>query len=247
MTGIAANPGATIPVASLPVAEVRWQGATRIIRSVAPPIDLFEDVADPADWPLIISAEQKTNPRLMETIGNLSLVPEARRVAGPGASYLMAPFTQVSTDRPSRFSAGEFGVLYAGDSFEVALFETMHHHGRFMERTSEPAGWTSQFREVLLDVNARLHDLRGGDPAHAAVLDPDDYSAGQALGAALRAAGSDGVVYPCVRYEGGECVGLLYPDGATNPRQGRHLDYHWDGTRVDLYRDAGTGQVYRIV
>ena len=127
MTGIAANPGATIPVASLPVAEVRWQGATRIIRSVAPPIDLFEDVADPADWPLIISAEQKTNPRLMETIGNLSLVPEARRVAGPGASYLMAPFTQVSTDRPSRFSAGEFGVLYAGDSFEVALFETALH------------------------------------------------------------------------------------------------------------------------
>jgi hypothetical protein len=29
--------------------------------------------------------------------------------------------------------------------------------------------------------------------------------------------------------------------------QGRHLDYHWNGRRVDLYRDAGSGQVYRIV
>ena len=111
-------------IATLPIAEVGWKGAIRIIRSVFPPIDLFEDIADPVDWPLIISAEQKTNPRLMETIGNLSLVPEARRVAGPGASYLMAPFTHVSIDRPSRFSAGTFGVLYAGRVFLVAQVVT---------------------------------------------------------------------------------------------------------------------------
>ena len=65
----------------------------------------------------------------METIGNLDLVPTARRVAGPGATYLMAPFTHVSANRPSRFSDGSFGVLYAGSSFEVALFETVHYHG----------------------------------------------------------------------------------------------------------------------
>ena len=71
---------------AIPVSEISWRGSGRIIRSIFPPIDLFEDIADPADWPLIISAEQKTNPRLMETIGNLDLVPETRRVAGPGAS-----------------------------------------------------------------------------------------------------------------------------------------------------------------
>jgi RES domain len=218
----------------------------RIIRSVFPPIDLFEDIADPADWPLLTSAEQKTNPRLMETIGNLDLVPEGRRVAGPGASYLMAPFTHVSPDRPSRFSNGAYGVLYAGDGFEVALFETIHHHQRFMARTREPAGWTSQFRELVLDVDASLHDLRG-NAEHAAALDPDDYTASQALGASLRAARSDGVVYPSVRYASGECVGLFYPDLAANPVQGRHLDYHWDGARVDLYRDAGAAKVFRIV
>ncbi|MBA4335283.1 MAG: hypothetical protein C0420_10350, partial [Methylobacterium sp.] len=59
----------------LPVAAVHWRGAVRIIRSLFPPIDLFEDIADPADWPLLLSAEQKTNPRLMETIGQLDLVP----------------------------------------------------------------------------------------------------------------------------------------------------------------------------
>ena len=236
-----------IDVATVLVAEVSWRNALRIIRSIHPPIDLFEDIADPADWPLLISAEQKTNPRLMESVGNLDLVPAERRKTGPGASCLMAPFTHVSADRPSRFSAGAFGVLYAGNSFEVALFETVHHHNCFMARTNESAGWTSQFGEIVLDVEARLHDLRGRDPRHSAALDPDDYTASQALGAQLRIVGSDGLVYPSVRREGGECVGLFYPDRASNPIQGRHRDYHWDGARVDLIRDFGSGQVFRLV
>ena len=66
----------------IPVSRVEWKGAVRIIRSAFPPIDLFEDIADPADWPLLISAEQKTNPRIMATIGNLDLVPVDRRVGG---------------------------------------------------------------------------------------------------------------------------------------------------------------------
>lgn len=233
--------------AEYPVAPVDWPGAVRIIRSAFPPVDLFEDIADPADWPLLILAEMKTNPRLMETIGNLDLVPPERRVSGPGASWLMAPFTHVSRDRPSRFSDGAYGVLYVGDMFETALFETIHHDGRFMARTREPAGWTSQFRELVLSVEASLHDLRGEAVGESALLRPDDYAASQALGARLRAGGSGGVVYPSVRRPGGECTGLFWPDLAANPVQGRHLDYHWDGTRVDLYREAGTGKVFRIV
>ena len=236
-----------IDIAAIPVCPVAWRDAVRIIRSLYPPIDLFEDIADPADWPLLISAEQKTNPRLMETIGALDLVPASRRVGGPGASYLMAPFTHASPDRPSRFSDGAYGVLYAGARFEIALLETAYHHGRFMARTREPAGWTSQFREIILEAAGELHDLRGGDPAYAESLDPEDYTAGQALGARLRAAGAEGVVYPSVRCEEGDCIGLFYPDLAAHPVQGRHLDYHWDGARVDLYRDASSGQVYRIM
>ena len=230
----------------LPVSPVRWPGAVRIIRSVHPPIDLFEDIADPLDWPLLISAEMKTNPRLMETICNLDLVPVERRVSGPGASYLMAPFTHVSPDRPSRFSAGAYGVLYAGNAFEVALFETIYHHARFMGMTRQAPGWTSQFREMVMTIDADLHDLRGRGSENREMLDPED-SASQMRGAKLRANGSDGIFYPSVRREGGECVGLFYPDGASNPVQGCHLDYHWDGTKVDIYRESGTGAVFRIV
>ncbi len=143
-----------IDPASILSSSVAWTGARRIIRSLYPPVDLFEDIADPEDWPLLMSAEQKTNPRLMESIGALDLVPPKRRVSGPGATYLMAPFTHVSQDRPSRFSRGLFGVLYVADQFETALLETMHHHARFLARTAEPPGWTSQFRELILDVRA---------------------------------------------------------------------------------------------
>lgn len=226
--------------------HVTWDRAVRIIRSAFPPIDLFEDIADPADWPLLISAEQKTNPRIMTAIGNLDLIPPARRVGGPGASYLMAPFTHVSPDRKSRFGDGSFGVLYVAKLFETALFETIHHHARFMARTDEAPGWTSQFREIILDVSAELYDLRGSS-GRGPFLDREDYQASQLLARALRSDNMDGLVYPSVRHAAGECVALFYPDCAANPVQGRHLDYHWDGARVDLIRDAGSGDVFRLV
>ena len=210
-----------IEPAEVPVSRVRWQNARRIIRSSFPPIDLFEDIAPPEDWPVLIAAEEKTNPRLIASLGAIDLVPPARRVSGPGASFLMAPFTHVSTDRPSRFSDGTYGVLYAAKRFDTALLETMYHHSRFMAQTREAPGWTSQFRELTLTVKATLHDLRGGDARWAPALDRENYA-------------------------GGECVGLFFPDTAGHVVQGRHLDYHWDGQRVDLYRDAGSGEVYRV-
>jgi len=235
-----------IDAASVPLVKIEWQRAVRIIRSLHTPIDLFEDIADPADWSLLMSAEQKTNPRLMETIGNIDLVPPERRVGGPGASWLMAPFTHVSTDRPSRFSNGGFGVLYVGKTFEVALFETMHHHARFMAATAQQPGWTSQFREIVLDVDAHLHDIRAID-GNSSVLKPDDYAESHSFGSSLRSIGSEGIVYPSVRLPGGECAGLFHPNRCSRPAQGRHLDYHWNGAGVDLFRDAGIARVYRVV
>jgi hypothetical protein len=157
----------------------------------------------------------------------------------------MAAFTHVSMDRPSRFSDGSYGVLYVGREFETALFETIHHHARFMADTNEEPGWTSQFRELVMTVTATLYDCRGllsTDP----VLEADDYAASQRLATTLRTSGSDGVVYPSIRNPGGECAGLFYPDLASLPIQGRHFDYHWNGTYVDFYRDAASHQVFAV-
>ena len=134
---------------NVPVRRVTWSRTVRIIRTIHPPIDLFEDIADPADWEALASAEAKFNPRIRESIGDLSKVPVARRVTGPGASWVMAPFVHCSPLRPGRFSDGSFGLYYAGDRTEVAIAETVHHHARFMSATEETPGWTSQFRELI--------------------------------------------------------------------------------------------------
>lgn len=223
-------------------ARVRWPGACRIIRSIHPPIDLFEDIADPSDWEALASAESKTNPRIWEHLGRLDLVPPARRVGGPGASYVMAPFVHVSTDRPGRFTDGTYGVYSAGDREEVALREVAYHHGRAMAASDETPGWTSQFRMLVAGIDIDLHDLRGNDACHQ----PDDYAASQALARQLRADGSNGVVYRSVRCPGGECVGIFWPDLVGHPVQADHFDYHWNGSRVDKVRNCRTNGIFAL-
>lgn len=225
-----------------PLVRVRWPKAYRIIRSIHPPIDLFEDIADPRDWEALVSAESKTNPRIWEHIGRLDLVPPARRVSGPGATYLMAPFVHVSPDRPGRFTDGGYGVYSAGDSEEVAIREVAHHHGRAMADSGQEPGWTSQFRVLVNRLDLDLHDVRPDESCH----DPDDYAAPQALGRRLRAEGSNGVVYRSVRCPGGECAGIFWPDLMDAPVQADHFDYHWDGARVDRVRNCCTGAIFAL-
>lgn len=226
-----------------PVRRVVWRRSARIIRSIHPPIDLFEDIADPADWEALASAEAKFNPRIRDSIGDLAKVPVARRVSGPGASFVMAPFVHCSPLRPGRFSDGTFGLYYAGDSTEVALAETIHHHTRTMLATAEAPGWTSQFRELIGSIDADLDDVSG----MADLLHPDDHAASQLYGARRRAGGSNGIAWPSVRYPGGECIAAFWPDLVPIPIQGGHFAYHWNGSAVDYVKKLDTGETICVI
>lgn len=225
-----------------PIRRVVWPRSARIIRSIYPPIDLFEDIADPADWEALASAETKFNPRIRESIGDLSKVPVARRITGPGASWVMAPFVHCSPLRPGRFSDGTYGLYYAGDSTEVAIAETIHHHTRTMVATAESAGWTSQFRELVGSVDAELDDVSG----MADLLHPDEYTASQRFGAERRSAGSNGLFWPSLRYEGGNCIAVFWPDVVPIPTQGAHFSYHWNGSEVDYVKRLDTGEIMSV-
>lgn len=229
-----------------PVSPVNWPDARRVISSRYPPVDLFEDIADPHDWELLAAAEARTNPRINESIGRLDVVPPERRVAGAGASYVMAPFVHASTDWPGRFHDGAFGAYYAAKTFETAVAETAYHKGAFFKSTNEAPGWLAQMRELIGAIDNSFHDLRSGR-GFADCLDPDSYDASQELARMLRAGGSNGIVFPSVRDAGGECLGAFLPDVVGLPIQGRHLAYHYDGERIDLVRDEGSGDVWRLV
>ncbi len=225
-----------------PVRRVIWPRSARIIRSIYPPIDLFEDIADPADWEALASAEAKFNPRIRDSIGELAKVPLARRVTGPGASWVMAPFVHCSPRHPGRFTDGTFGLYYAGDSTEVAIAETIHHHSMTMQATDEAPGWTSQFRELIGSVDADMDDVTG----RADLLHPDHYGPSQVFGAQRRAAGSDGITWPSVRFAGGNCIAAFWPDVVPIPTQGAHFAYHWNGSAVDFIKRLDTGQVMQV-
>ncbi|MXY90694.1 MAG: RES family NAD+ phosphorylase [Gammaproteobacteria bacterium] len=186
-------------------------------------------------------AEAKTASRVRDGAGSAKLIPDDRRVSGPGADLAMAPFCHFSPERPSRFSDGSFGVCYAGDRFEVALAETVFHFERFMKATAEEPALMS-YRELILQVDAQLHDLRD-NPEIQSTLDPDDYAVAQTLARELRQNhASEGIVYPSVRYPEGEAVAAFWPDVLGIPAQGRHLCYRWNGSRVDawlLYGEDG--------
>lgn len=231
----------TRPIAT----HINWPTTHRIIRSRFPPIDLFEDIADPSDWQTILSAEAKTNPRMAESTGMLDLVPEERRVGGDGASWTMGPFVHVSPDRPSRFSDGTYGVYYAGDRTEVAIFETIHHHTIFMTSTNEEAGWTSDFRELVGSLDAEMHDI-SNDTAYADCHKPNDYRQANTLAKDLREHGSNGIIYNSVRFPEGKCLAAFWPDVVGIPMQAQHFSYYWDGTRVSRVRNPSTGDVFDV-
>lgn len=220
--------------------EVDWKHAWRIIATRFPPIDLFERVsADPAVWEALMDLEQATNPRVRDDIGEIALVPPHRRVGGPNASWVMAPFTHVNP-RGSRFSPGNFGVYYCADSLKTAIAETSYHFGRFAAESADPAR-REDMRVLLGSVRREFHDLNDLPASERArVLDPHDYAASRALGVLRRAAGSDGILYPSVRGAGGACLAAFWPDVVGIPRQERHLQFEWDGARVSRYFDYAT-------
>lgn len=208
---------------------MKWTKSHRIIRTIYPPVDLFEDIAPPEDWEVLVAAEARYNPRIRDQVGNLALVPARRRLAGPTASLVMAAFTHVSKARPSRFSDGSFGVWYCGDRFEVALAETAYHFERFMRLTQEPAG-DADFRELCASVTGSF----AASPVEC--LDPEDWRKGQVFGRQARRSGKDGVVYPSVRYPAGMAAAVFWPDCIALPiAQARQFRYHWDGVRMTRY------------
>lgn len=215
---------------TLPVTQVEWKPAWRIIPSRYPPIQLFERVTAPEDLEAIFVVESLTNPRLREEVGDIQLVPPEDRISGPGTSVIMAAFTHPNLEG-SRFTDGNLGVFYAGVDLETAVAETTYHRERFMCATSQ-GRMDLDMRVYLVDLSAPLHDLRGRKAEYPLVYHNDNYAGGQHLAATLRKEGSNGIAYDSVRHTGGECVAVFRPRLLSNCRQERHLCYVWDGHQI---------------
>jgi RES domain len=228
------------------VRTIEWPKAWRIIATRWPPINLFERTSNnPEVWDALVEAEQLTNPRVRDEIGEIALVPPERRVSGPNASWVMAPFTHINPDG-SRFSDGSFGVYYAAAALETAVIETAYHFARKAAESHDPPR-REPMRVLLGTATCALHDIATLPNAESrACLDPDSYLASRLLRKRLREAGSDGVCYPSVRHHGGQCVGVFWPNVVGIPIQERHLQFEWNGKTTTRYFDYSSDEWHPI-
>lgn len=202
-----------------------WKSAWRIVNSAYPPIAVFEDTLDSGDLELAFAIEAMTNDRLLEEAGDLARVPAQDRLAGPGASPIMAAFTHLG--RPSRFTDGSFGVYYCADSAETAIAETRFHMARYLGASREPSvevtmrAYVNTVVEPLEDVREGFEALYDSDPSH--------YGPSQAFAAERRQLGGWGLLCQSVRRQGGECAAVFRPPALSIPIQSPHFRYVWDG------------------
>ncbi len=212
----------------------------RLIPSRFPPISFFDWAGSAEELSEIAALEGLTNDRMLSEYGRIALVMPEDWVSGVGATPLMAAFTHPGY---SRFADHRFGVYYAADSLGTAIAETLFHREQFLQASRE-APCLIQMREYRSQVLKSLVKL--SHARHETLLSPDvtTYPKGQAFAYALRQQGEYGLAYPSVRKADGTCVAIFRPPALTIPKQGYHLDYVWDGSKISVIRKA---EVYNQV
>lgn len=208
-------------------ALLQGQKQFRIIPSVYPPINFFEDLVDPSEMEALWEIEGLTNERLRQEAGDIFLVSPEDRVSGPGSSVVMAAFTHVG--RPSRFTDGRYGIYYASLTPETAIRETVYHREQFLRATREEACELAM-RVYEGSIHQSLYDIRG--PKFKAFHDPFNYSESQRFGSELKESKSWGLIYNSVRHSGGHCIAAFRPPAITIPKQSSHLRYVWNGESI---------------
>jgi RES domain len=214
------------------ISFVEWRKSARIVPSRYPAAGVFDRVAEARDLEAVLAVEGLTNDRLRDELGEIRLVPEEDRIAGAGTTPIMAAFTHPNPDG-SRFSDGSFGVYYAGESLATAIAESRFHRERFLSYSSEPP-IRLQMRTYYARIGGDFHDVRGAQKSHPEWFDPNParYGAGQALGADLKAGGSNGLVYHSVRRPAGQCLAVFRPRLVSPVTQGPHFEYIWNGRTI---------------
>lgn len=220
-------------VEGLPTVSLSHQQTYRMVNSKFPPITLFDDVIDEEDFETAWALQALTNPRILNDLGDVSLVPKNEIPFGiDGTNYATAPFTHVNPDG-SRFSDGSFGMLYLADTTETAIAETRYHQEKYFRNVEGLHYDTVDMRCLKVTFSADVFDVSDIADVHT----PDDYSAARAMGHAIKKSGDAGLQYRSVRNVGSTCWGLMSPRYVEEAIQTQHFEFIFDGSRISKVRE----------
>lgn len=151
---------------------------------------------------------------------------------GYGWSYVNSAFcyTRASGNRFNGPDRGAWYATWGENAVDVAKAEVSWHLTQELEATGVFENKTA-YRELIAGFATGFHDLRKYDDEGFFDRDPAiGYPKGQALASSLRANGSQGVIYPSVRYAGGHCLAAFRPNAVQNVRQGDCWELIWSGS-----------------
>lgn len=211
--------------------SICWKPGYRIIPTRFPSIFLFDRVANQDEFDALNAIEAITNSRLRDQNGELSLVPQNERVFGQGSGPIMAAFTHLNPSG-SRFSDGSYGVFYAAKEKETSIAETRFHSEKFLRATHEEPMYL-QMRLYRVQINGEVVELNSYAKKHPDILSPTSYAASQTIGKTIREQGANGIIYPSVRYPGGNCVAAFKTTILSECIHANYLEYHWNGAEIN--------------
>ncbi|MCG8393389.1 MAG: RES family NAD+ phosphorylase [Pseudomonadales bacterium] len=209
----------------------RKQTGYRLVNGKYPPIAIFDDVADQADFDALYAVQALTNPRLQHEVGELNRVPREERPWGiPGCNYALGPFVHVNP-AGSRFSDGSYGVFYCADRMATAIAETRYHQQRYFQQVEGLKYDRIVMRGLKVCFSARLHDITPASD-YPQWHHPDNYRPPRQLGQQLKDRHASGLHYESVRAPASHCYALLTPQVIESVLPSSHYEYIWDGEKI---------------
>jgi RES domain len=190
-----------------------------------------EDIKEVEDLALLDGA---TNDRVQsEQRGSIGISTFELVYAVPNAHVVNASYTHPN-ESGSRFNDYTRGAWYAADCQKASIAEIVYHKSQRLSDiivpdapSQRPPRDVSTYDDWLADFHADFHVL--DPPGRCSEFlrpgpVPGCYAASQALARRLLHKGSNGLVYPSVRYPGSKCIVCFRPALVYNPHRSERLE-----------------------
>ncbi|HTU46700.1 MAG TPA: RES family NAD+ phosphorylase [Bryobacteraceae bacterium] len=220
----------------LPVRAFDWENSHRLIPSrysetgtvLSPLAGSNRELDD------LVLLDGATNDRVQaEQRGSIGISTFELVYAIPNAHVVNAAYTHPN-ESGSRFNDHTRGAWYAADSQKASIAEVVYHKSRRLSEIivpdapyQRPPHDVSTFDDWLANFRADFHVLEPREQ-FPQFLEPEPvpqcYAASQALARDLLNAGSNGLVYPSVRYRRAQCIACFRPALVYNPHRSQRLE-----------------------